>query len=292
MIANLDSAMELDKLGSFQQAGKALLSSMNGIEDILRSESVSTPKLLFDIINEAQNGGRIEMIMMVVKYFSGMAEPILLRMHPLSQALALLSTLEPSELQDINIVCYKNVTNELEDISGPVNSATLEYKVGFIRHRYESQEGDVAEFELRRLLKRLESLRDYNRLKVERLRFCLAYHLYNKKDYHGALKVIHDYYSGAASGGQCKHDLLFSHWIDALRLLAHCQDHLQYSGSGEANLREAIALRTSWYGAQDGYTTALYIDLENRLVKGGKPDAAALVRKERERILKAINALE
>ena len=66
--------------------------------------------------------------MIILKYFSLMAEIVLSREHPFSRALAQLAVVCSDQLEQVINLCYRSTINSLEKYFGPLNFVVLQYQ--------------------------------------------------------------------------------------------------------------------------------------------------------------------
>ena len=282
MAIDLSAAVNLFDLGSPEQAGKLLLRSTTDLRDILAADCHNALNLLFGMIIMLLARGRPEIALAILKHCSAMTEILLPQRHPLVQVFNHLVMLGTDQLEQAISVCYKSIAGSLEEIIGSENLTTLACRVYSIINTCKRLEYNDPGFGLLPLLQGVESPSGPDlRLRTIRDRLYLAWSLYSKGDYHTAMTTVNHPVFMETSMRCLK--------VYSLNFIALCQRRLGQDELAEANMREGVVLAATQYGVQHSQAIGLLVDLERFLLKWGKLDAAAQVRKERSEAVNAIS---
>ena len=262
---------------SFSEAGKTLISATAGIKKILLAEDPMTLPYLFGLIIDVRRRRRNEIALAILRQYSAMAEVLLGNEHPLCFISGWLTSVNPSESNDIIGRCKGSVADHFETFIGPMHRSTLNARMMSIEDRTRKEEW------LQGLLGKCENdLGSYD-LRTLHIRYELAHLCFYKHKYLEAKKW------GQELLAQAQHPQVtrmgVSHQADSLAIIAISQHALGEMKSAESTLREAIDL-------SEGQGRAMYwlTVLERWLLEKGQWSSATQVKDRRRNVLESINS--
>ena len=261
---------------SFSEAGKTLISATAGIKNILLAEDPMTLLSLFQLLIDVRRQRRNEIALAILRQYSAMAEVLLGNEHPLCSISGWLTSVDPSDSNDIIGRCKRSVADHFETLIGPMHRSTLNARMMSIDDRTRKEEW------LQNLLGNCEN--DLGSLDAWtlRVRYELALHYFNKHKYLEAKKsgqelLAHAQVMRMGAGYQ----------TNSLYIIAISQHALGETKSAESTLREAIDLSGS---KRQGRAMFWLTILEGWLLEKGQWSSAAQLRNKRRKVLESINS--
>ncbi|KAK3167260.1 hypothetical protein OEA41_010386 [Lepraria neglecta] len=207
--------------------------------------------------------------------YSAMAEVLLGNEHPICYISGWLTSVDPSESNDILGRCKGSVADHFETFLGPMHRSTLNARMMFFEDRTRKEEW------LQDLLGNCEN--DLGSLDVRTwyVRFGLAHHCLNKHKYLKAKKLGQELAQAQLMriGAISKPRVLY--------IIAISQHALGETKSAESTLREAIDLTGS---ERQGRVMYWLTTLEGWLLEKGQWSSAAQARDKRRKVLESMNS--
>ncbi len=118
-------ACRLFNRSSSQDAGKALGSAFAVIKDILLAEEPETLSLLFKTILRVRRKRKDQIACAILRQFSAMAMAVLGARHPICRISGLLSSTDPSQVDEIINRCKSSIGDHFTRLIGPMHYTTL-----------------------------------------------------------------------------------------------------------------------------------------------------------------------
>ena len=264
---------------SFSEAGKTLISATAGIKKILLAEDPMTLPSLFVLVIQVRRQKRNEIALAILRQYSAMAEVLLGNEHPLCYISGWLTSVDPSESNDIIDRCKGSVADHFEALIGPMHRSTLNARMMSFEDKTRKEEW------LQDLLGNCEN--DLGSLDVRtfQVRRELALHYFYKHKYLEAKKL------GQELLAQAQHSQVTrmgaSYQTESLYVIAMSQHALGETNSAESTLREAIDLSGS---ERQGRVMYWLTTLEGWLLEKGQWSSAAQAKDKRRKVLESINS--
>ena len=267
-------ACSLFDRGSFQDAGKALISATAQTENILLAEKPMTLLHLFKIILATHRRGRDEIAFSILRHFSAMAMAVLGDRHPICRISGWLSSMDPSLLGDVIDRCRSSVGDHFASLLGPMHQSAL-----LTRLESMSDSGE-AEGRLRDLLAKCESDLGLLDPRTFDVGLKLSSRCY-KNDNDNEAKKLGQELLVRSQRLQSPVDKIYYH-AESLCIIAFSQHTLGEVYSAESNILDAIAMNSETEPARAAYWLST---LEEWLLEQGREDSAAEMRERRWKLL-------
>lgn len=264
-------ACSLFDRGSFQDAGKALISATAQTKNVLLAEKPMTLLHLFRFILATHRRRRDEIAFAILRRFSAMAMAVLGDSHPICRISGWLSSMDSSRLGDIVDRCRRSVGDHFESLLGPMHRTALVA-------RMDSMSGETAGT-LRDLLGKCEhdlGLLDSRTLKVG---LELSWRCQRNDNHNEAKKLGHELF---VRSQKLQSPVYKRHYhAESLYTIAISQYALGETHFGDLNLLDGIAMKSETNPSR----AALWLFiLEKWLLKQGRVDSAAETRERRRKL--------
>ena len=263
---------------SFSEAGKTLISATAGIKKILLAEDPGTLLSLFGLITEAHRHKRNEIALAILRQYSAMAEVLLGSEHPLCYISGWLTSVDPSQSNDVIGRCKESVADHFEILIGPMHRSTLNARMISIEDRTRKEEW------LQDFLGKCENDMGSLDPRIWEVRYELALHCFYKHKYLEAKKSSQELLAQAQYPQLMRMGVNYQ--TDSLYIIALSQHALGETKSAESTLREAIDLSGS---KRQGRAMFWLTILEGWLLEKGQRSSAAQVKDRRRKVLESIN---
>ena len=272
-------ACSLFDRGSFQDAGKALISATAQTKNILLAEKPMTLVHLFKIILTTHRRGRDEIAFAILRHFSGMAMAVLGDRHPICRISGWLSSMDPSRLQDIIDRCMSSVRDHFTSLLGPMHRTALRARIECMRDRWGTEE------KLQDLLSKCESDLGWLDLRTFQVSLELHWRCYKNYNDNEARKLGQEL---LVRSQKLQSPLYRKHYqAESLYIIALSQYALREKHSAESNILDAIAVRSETNPARAVFWLSI---LEEWLLKQGREDSAAEMRERRWKLQETLES--
>ncbi len=274
-------ACHLFDINSFQDAGKALISATAHLKDILFAEEPRTLILLFKIILHTHREGRDEIAFAILRHFSAMAMTVLGDRHPICRISGWLSSMDPSQFEDVIDLCLSSVGDHFASLIGPMHRTALLARIVSMSYGWESEK------KLRVLLGKCEN--DLGLLDLRTFHVCLelSWRYYNNNKFTDADALGQELVVRSQKLHSTKPEI--DYHAEGLYIIAMSQHALGERHSAVSHILDAIALKSQIDPGRAVYWLSI---LEEWLMEQGREDSAAEKREWRMKLVESIESDE
>ena len=264
--------------GSFQDAGKALVSATAGLQDIIFAEEPRTLIELFRTVLYTHYAARNEIAFAILRQFSAMAMAVLGNRHPICRISGWLSSMDPSRLDDVIDRCLISVCDHFASLVGHMHHTTL-------LARLESMSGRDTEEKVRDLLRKCENDLGLVNERTLHVHLALSRACYHNSKYIEAKRLGQELVARSRKLQGPMHRKCYR--AEGLYTLAKSEYALGQRHSAESHILEAIAL----ISLIDPCRAAHWLSsLEGWLLEQGREDSAAEARERRRKLQESIES--
>ena len=264
------------------EAGRFLISMTATLKKILLAEHPQTLSQILGTVRRVRSEGRDEISIAILRQFCALGEFVVGKEHPLRLICGWLASADAFQFNEIIARCLQSVADQLESLVGPMHYSTLTSRAKHINETIHAR--DQREKLLQNLLGQCELHFGSSDVRTRYLLHELACHYYAGGQHAEALRMGQDLIAHAQYR-QSPSSASLHYYTTELSLVAYSQWVLGQMSLAEANLREAIALRVSEWGARDSSAGLWLVTLENWLAEMGRWSCAAEVRETRTGML-------
>ena len=261
-----------------QDAGRILDSVFSKFKKILSAEHPQTLGQILDTVVHVRLEGRDEMGMAILRQFCALGEVVVGKQHPLRLICGWLASADAFHIDEIIVRCCQSVTDQFESFIGPMHYSTLISRTQYINGTICAR--DKREELLQNLLGQCELYFGSSDRRTHHLRYQLTCCYVYGGQYSEALRVGQDLIAHVQYG-QSPSRVSLHYYTIGLFLVAQSQWVLGQMSLAEVNLRDAIALRISGWGARESLAGYWLVRLEQLLTEMGRWSCAAEVREAR-----------
>lgn len=274
-------ACNLFKAGLFQEAGRTLIIATAEVKSFLLEESPLLLHDVFALLIDICSMGRSEIASAILRTLSDFSSVLMGENHPLRRVYGGLVLLECDETEQVAVEGLKSIAAHFERHLGPMHKSTLLARMNCMNLVNHYHEGNSSYNLLRECDQKLGP-RD---VRTAEIRLNYSRYLYRQEKYHESCRVCQIVLEHVSL---LDRDVVFyQSWT--LQSLAFSQHALQDRLLAEGNLREAIRLRMSTFGPEDGWARHMLVLLEAWLYGWGQMDAAQDIRAWRQNILYSLD---
>ena len=249
--------------------------------------SVEDPGTLADLcmtMSHMRQRRRDEIAMVILRQCSALSEVLLAGEHPLRRICAWLPSVASSQLEDLIYRCMRSIADQFESCVGSMHISTLYYRL--LSTEMMRDEWATCQNMLQDLLDKCETDLGFYDHRSLAVRGGLIHHYKVIGNYFKASEMSHELYAycqqSQPTTRACRRGVI------ALKRMAECQYALGQVHLAIANLQEAIYLRVSASGREDGSARSWLLILEDWFLEQGQPESADEVRAERAKMLELI----
>ena len=244
----------------FQEGGRTLIRATASIKKIIQGENPHTLSHLFLLVMRITHLERLEIARAILRQYADLGELIVGGGHPLSRVGRWLASLESSQIQDVLDVCIRSSSDQFEYLLGPMHWTTLSCRLDYATSNSSVLEFGHGESATEKLLASC----------IEGLGSC------DLRTLNCSITVAHQYMGKGdftASQRLARQIILYSQDVESredhrylqslgFHILAVSQYRLGEMASAEANQRQAIKIRMSGHGMDDGQVRCWLTELE------------------------------
>ena len=262
-------------------AWRILKIAMASIEHIVSEEHPATLDILAFLLLETMHALNASGVAsFLLKQCSAMSAVILPKQHPFNQVFARLLRLDMSQLKYTLMMAQESQLAGFARRLGRFNWNTLEIQLSLLDLKSIEGDAHVTESYLT-LLRAMELALDRSDPRLLSVRKYLANHHFNKGEFTEAAEIAQSITDLAAQTG----NVLPVMHANAMYALSLAQYGLSKTTLAEQNLRQAIHIRATYHGWEDGHVLDHMLALEDWLEEWERPDEAAEVRRQRDEIV-------
>ena len=258
-----------------------MISATAQTENILLAEKPVTLVHLFKIILATHCRGRDEIAFSILRHFSAMAMAVLGNRHPMCRISGWLSSMGPSQLDDIIDRCLSSVGDHFASLLGPMHRTALGARMDYMTGRKGTEE------KLRDLLSKCESDLGWLDLRTFEVGLYLSWECY-KNDNDSEAEKLGQELLVRSQKLQSPVDKIHYH-AESLYIIAMSQYALREEHSAESNILDAIAMKSETDPARAAQSLSV---LEEWLLEQGREDSAAATREMRMKLQETIESDE
>ena len=274
---HVETACRLFSNQLYQEAGMVLISATSNLKNVLSAEHPETFGCILRVVTTVRWHGMDEIGMAMLRQFCALGDIVLGNEHPLRLISGLLASADTFQFDEIIARCLRSVTDQFESFPGHMHLSTLNSSLEYIM--YTERSGDESQKLLQNLLRQCELQIGVLATRTQYVRYALTAHYLISRLYVQALRVAQDIVAHA--GNVQSSDKVEPYYTRGLYYIAHSQYVLGQTRLAEANLRKAIALRVSGWGARDSVARFWLVTLEQRLKEMGQWSSAREVAERR-----------
>lgn len=280
-------ACQLFAKNSYKEGGKALISATARIKTIVQAEHPLTLSLLFRLVLDVRRNNRQEVALAILRQFSALAGMLLGDQHPLRQVCGWLPWVDLACFDEVVVRCLRNASEHLANKLGPMHRSTLYSRLRYTEEVYCDKDINQAELLKRKdLLHKCERTLGAHDMRTLDIQSCLVLRYLQREDYVTARRIGQDIVVRSHQAQPPSKQSFVR--TQGLFVLAITQFKLHEAQSAEANLREAIALRSSVWGTDDSIPKYWLVFLDEWLLSHGHLPAISRVKAMRKAMLEPV----
>lgn len=277
------TAVNLFHRNSYQEAGHILNSASSTIKQVLLAEHPETFATIVRFIMHSIRLKRHELAYAILQQFTSLGELMMAHEHPIHRICGWLTSMEPSQMEEVAIGCGESMIDHFESLTGPMSWSTLNVRVRFIEAAdYERHDGHK-EMLLQDLVHECEVLLGCLDIRTLYMRLFLANQHGRRRNYVEAMRLGWNIIVDSRELPNRPDQASFH--SESLWIIARSQYALGDTYQAVIHLREAIELLRAQVDLQIGRAIEWLATLGQWLVRQSRPIDAAQVQEERRKLL-------
>lgn len=258
-----DLACQLFDRGSFDEAGKVLISASANLKSLVLAEHPRTLSALFDLSLYLARQRRSEVSTILLRQVAALAIAMLSPQHPLRIICGSILDIEPGDFKTCLDVVWRCTLDQFEDHLGPLHYSTIRCRLEYIQMAVALNDVDQAEIKIRDLLGKCQPTLGISDSRTLKLLDTLAETLMDQGKYSEMKEIGRTIVDGARIFADSDEDRFIDLSCSGLFIVARAQFMTHNPEQALSNLTKAIELCSSYRGIEHPLSLKYLVHLED-----------------------------